>query len=372
MLPLASIGSFRGFLSRASRAVEDVLAPPAPPSWRYDAPLGPRLDTRNSALAGRHAIDVAERASTPLRLAQAASDGRPVVDMDWDRSDPDSFLVSYAQRTAARAVTGVRSVAPHGIPRPTDGLALVWDVPTSQVGASGISGRSSALFRVFKAALAVQTEATLVYSSASITTGIVDCYLATRKESSPATPPPHTFIHGCGSPSAARFHDGLGVLAGTTAGVILLYDKRAGSDPVQQTCVSMSSHTHPVIALLPAESGTGVVSVSSDGRVCEWDALRLDRPVVSARLGLGKQSTVFIYSSVCYAAVRAVCAPTARRWRCCSSDVHLTGFVVSTCRKRRRKRVLARSRRSAWPLWLVSLLFLSLLLSRKLILVLLS
>lgn len=142
MLPPASDASFRGFLSRASRAVEDVLAPSALPGRRYDAPLGPRLDARNSALAGRHAFDSTERASTHVRLGQVASDGRPVGDMDWNRSDPDSLLVSYAQRTVVRAGTSVRSVASLGIPRPTDGLALVWDIPTSQVGAT--SGHYSA------------------------------------------------------------------------------------------------------------------------------------------------------------------------------------------------------------------------------------
>lgn len=44
----------------------------------------------------------------------------------------------------------------------------------------------------------------------------------------------------------------------------------------------MSSHAHPVVALLPADTGTGFVSVGRDGRVCEWDCLQLDRPVVSA------------------------------------------------------------------------------------------
>lgn len=130
----ASDSTFRGFLSRAARVVEEAFTPPL--SWpvhRADAPVASLHAVRSSALAGRHVFDASERASTLLRLAHAASDGRPVGDMDWDRTSADHLLVCYAQRIAAKSGAGAKSTAPIGIPRPTDGLALVWDVPSAKV-----------------------------------------------------------------------------------------------------------------------------------------------------------------------------------------------------------------------------------------------
>ena len=93
--------------------------------------------------------------------------------------------------------------------------------------------------------------------------------------------PVATLVNGSSGITTSRFHCGFGVLAGTASGVVLLFDTRTSGGPVQQSCVSMSSHAHQVVSILPAETGMGFASVSSDGRVCEWDSLRLDRPVVS-------------------------------------------------------------------------------------------
>ena len=58
------------------------------------------------------------------------------------------------------------------------------------------------------------------------------------------------------------------------------YDNRDRSQPIQNSCLATHGHTHPVYGLAMVGSSTthNIVSISNDGRLCQWKPKMLSDP----------------------------------------------------------------------------------------------
>ncbi|KAK9234590.1 WD40-repeat-containing domain protein, partial [Lipomyces kononenkoae] len=81
------------------------------------------------------------------------------------------------------------------------------------------------------------------------------------------------------------FHPNL-IVGGCYNGQILVWDIRAKSEPVLKSPLTSTGHTHPVYSLefVGTKNATTIISSSTDGRVCGWNADFLAHPHVSSGL----------------------------------------------------------------------------------------
>ena len=79
--------------------------------------------------------------------------------------------------------------------------------------------------------------------------------------------------------------DGRYLLAGTTSGLVSIFDPRSGSHATKTSSIE-HSHNDPIcdITWTHSKSGTECASVSSDGQLFFWDSRKLDKPVEALRL----------------------------------------------------------------------------------------
>lgn len=89
-------------------------------------------------------------------------------------------------------------------------------------------------------------------------------------------------------------HDSNIVIGATTSGYILVWDVRAKKDPIksidrrdrskpiQKSCLAQHGHTHPVysLAVVGSQNTHNIVSISNDGRLCQWKPKMLTHQAV--------------------------------------------------------------------------------------------
>ena len=72
------------------------------------------------------------------------------------------------------------------------------------------------------------------------------------------------------------------IIAGFESGMVGLFDLRSSKEPVAKSKVSDKGHKSTVtgIDLVGNKNSNSMISVSEDGRVCQWDIAKLDHPMV--------------------------------------------------------------------------------------------
>lgn len=71
------------------------------------------------------------------------------------------------------------------------------------------------------------------------------------------------------------------IVGGTYSGQVVLWDCReAKRTPVQRSAINSKCHTHPVfcLAIVGSQNAHSLVTVSTDGKLCEWDMDTLNEP----------------------------------------------------------------------------------------------
>lgn len=96
---------------------------------------------------------------------------------------------------------------------------------------------------------------------------------------------PLTRVQGTDNVVIARFHENVPhlIVSGSSDGSVAICDTRIPGI-VQQSGVSASSHTCPIISLLPGSSVQSFLSMSSDGLLCDWDFAKISQPRKTYRL----------------------------------------------------------------------------------------
>lgn len=82
------------------------------------------------------------------------------------------------------------------------------------------------------------------------------------------------------------------VVGATTSGYILQWDVRAKQLPIAKSCLQKSGgHNQPVysLAITGTQNSHNIMSVSNDGRVCQWSIGKLTEPITSFQLQTQKQ-----------------------------------------------------------------------------------
>lgn len=77
------------------------------------------------------------------------------------------------------------------------------------------------------------------------------------------------------------------VLGATTTGYILQWDVRAKQLPVAKSCLQQGGgHNSPIygLSITGTQNAHNIVSVSNDGRVCQWSFGRLNEPILGLNL----------------------------------------------------------------------------------------
>lgn len=79
------------------------------------------------------------------------------------------------------------------------------------------------------------------------------------------------------------------VVGATTSGYILQWDVRAKTTPISKSCLQNQKgggHNHPVYGLqiVGTQSSHNIVSISNDGKVCQWAHGKLNEPIVNFNL----------------------------------------------------------------------------------------
>ena len=86
------------------------------------------------------------------------------------------------------------------------------------------------------------------------------------------------------------------IVGATFSGQVVLWDKRAKSQPVQRTPLSASGHTHPIFSLevVGSANANKLVTISTDGRMCSWSLGSLSEPSDSTILSADNKSEVAV------------------------------------------------------------------------------
>ncbi|KAL8431767.1 hypothetical protein Efla_004989 [Eimeria flavescens] len=81
------------------------------------------------------------------------------------------------------------------------------------------------------------------------------------------------------------------VVGGTYGGSIVLWDSRAQSKPVQRTPLSAKGHASPVFSLemVGTKNAHNLVSVDTDGRLCQWSLQMMGQPAETLDLKRGSR-----------------------------------------------------------------------------------
>eukprot|EP00942_MAST-04A_sp_MAST-4A-sp1_P003337 g3337.t1 len=109
------------------------------------------------------------------------------------------------------------------------------------------------------------------------------------------------FIFRCQSPVTTAKFDPFSpnlIVGATFSGQVVLWDKRAKSQPVQRTPLSASGHTHPVFSLdvVGSTNANKLVTISTDGKMCSWSLGALSEPTDSKMLSSTNKSEVAVTS----------------------------------------------------------------------------
>ena len=107
------------------------------------------------------------------------------------------------------------------------------------------------------------------------------------------------FKFSCQSPVTTAKFDPFSpnlIVGATFSGQVVLWDKRAKSQPVQRTPLSASGHTHPVFSLevVGSANANKLVTISTDGRMCSWSLSSLSEPSDSTILTADNKSEVAV------------------------------------------------------------------------------
>lgn len=153
---------------------------------------------------------------------------RPVMDIHWSPHMSELFLVSYGAKIATRAAPAVKEEA-------TTGLLYVWS--------KDLHSRPEFKF---------------------VTSSSVLCATFHTVEQ-------HLIIGGCYN------------------GQVVIWDMRIPKEnPVQRSSISGRGHKHPICAVSTSSVGSAneLLTVSTDGMLCQWDTSRLSEPVAVFTLSL--------------------------------------------------------------------------------------
>lgn len=79
------------------------------------------------------------------------------------------------------------------------------------------------------------------------------------------------------------------VVGATTSGYILQWDIRAKNTPIAKSCLQNQKgggHNHPVygLAITGTPNSHNIVSISNDGKVCQWSPSKFNEPIVHFQL----------------------------------------------------------------------------------------
>jgi dynein intermediate chain len=214
-MEVVTSASFCGFVENSCRIMERALMQTAHSNLLIDYVSD---DADSARAAGSNIM------SLESCFEEDATRGRPVMDIQFSSSHPELFLVCYG----ARSGSSVRKAAPASLPKHSEddpaGLVCVWS--------NMFPNRPE-----FK-------------------------FLA----SSPV-------LSGCFHEEEQRL-----IYGGCYTGQILLWDMRAKALPVQRTSLSGKGHKHPVYSVHASNSPADLVTVSTDGTLCQWDLSRLSEP----------------------------------------------------------------------------------------------
>lgn len=166
--------------------------------------------------------------NTFIPYEEDALKSRPIMDLKWSELIPEIFLVAYGEKTEKPRYSGGLTDEQKDSP----GLVCVWSKDLHSRPEYKFTASSPVMSAVFHS-----TEQ-------------------------------HIIIGGCYS------------------GQILLWDMRKNAFPVQRSSMSGKGHKHPVyaIAMMNAAVSSELVSVSTDGMLCHWDASRMEEPLITVFL----------------------------------------------------------------------------------------
>eukprot|EP00939_MAST-03C_sp_MAST-3C-sp1_P000470 g470.t1 len=220
--------SFKVFLERTTGYVERAL------DWNDDFNFTVEYGRASDQESSKEAA-ASEAISKRCEFVDSRwSVGRTVTDMDWSSHYKELFLATYNGREGD-GDSKVRTAAQLTDP---DGVLLVWSL---------------------------------------------------HRHSKPE------FVFTSPSPlMAAKFHPFSPnlIVGGTFSGQVLLFDKRQKRHAVQRTPISEEGHSHPIrsLSVVGSSNAHELVSVSSDGKICKWDASQLRRPTGSLQLQYTKRA----------------------------------------------------------------------------------
>ena len=94
------------------------------------------------------------------------------------------------------------------------------------------------------------------------------------------------------------------IVGATFSGQVVLWDKRAKSQPVQRTPLSATGHTHPIFSLevVGSANANKLVTISTDGRMCSWSLGSLSEPSDSTILSADNKSSDVAVTAMSFAA----------------------------------------------------------------------
>ncbi|CDJ37717.1 dynein intermediate chain, putative [Eimeria tenella] len=99
------------------------------------------------------------------------------------------------------------------------------------------------------------------------------------------------------------------IVGGTYSGSIVTWDTRVQSKPVQRTPLSSKGHTSPVYALemVGTKNAHNLVSVDTDGRLCQWSLQMMGQPAETLDLKRGSRDVCVECVSFAEAEVNDLC-----------------------------------------------------------------
>jgi hypothetical protein len=89
------------------------------------------------------------------------------------------------------------------------------------------------------------------------------------------------------------------LLAGTFTGQVLLYDIKSKPVPIQKTPMDLGgafqTHSYPIVSLtvIGTESNSNIISISSDGVLCQWSLANFSRPITRIHIKKRKDERTF-------------------------------------------------------------------------------
>lgn len=214
--------SFKSFLNKSSRYIERTL------SMNSIAGSDVMRDYLTDGLNG-NSVFSSKKTLTLLSVVEDETIGkRPVMDINFSPHFPELFLAAYGSEIIPNKQNKSLSSSLHKNENEFPGLICIWST-------------------VHK----TRPEFKFTASSPVLTARFHD-------------QDPHLIVGCCYS------------------GQILSWDMRAKSLPVQQSSVSGKGHKHPVYSMCIIGSGTSpseLISISTDGVLCNWDLTRLTEPI---------------------------------------------------------------------------------------------